>query len=59
MPAAEQDKSMSPAHITKNIGLAQKIFAEPIDLWGGEWWYWRHKQGDDSIWKAVQQAIAE
>jgi hypothetical protein len=57
MPAEEQAKSMSPAQIKQNIAAARRIKAQPIDLWGGEWWYWRHKQGDETIWQAVRQAI--
>lgn len=58
MDATEQDKSMSAAQIARNIELAKRIKAAPIDLWGGEWWYWRHKHGDDSIWRAVKSAIS-
>ena len=58
MPNAEQDKSMSVAHIQDNVRLARKINAPPIDLWGGEWWYWRLKQGDPSIWQAVLTACS-
>lgn len=57
MSFSEQDKSMSPAQITMNIRLAQKINASPIDLWGAEWWYWRLQQGDNSVWRAVQQSL--
>lgn len=57
MDNAEQARSMSPAHIKRNIELAKRIKAYPIDLWGGEWWYWRHLQGDDTIWGAVAESI--
>lgn len=57
MPTEEQNKSMSPAIIHRNIQLAKRVKAYPIDLWGGEWWYWRHLQGDDSIWDAVQHSL--
>ena len=57
MTTEEQAKSMSPSQIADNVRLAQAIKASPIDLWGGEWWYWRHLQGDDSIWEAVAQAV--
>lgn len=58
MDISEQDKSMSVKHIAKNIALAQKIGAYPIDIWGSEWWYWRHKKHNDpSIWRAVKKAI--
>jgi hypothetical protein len=58
MSSEEQDKSMSPTNIRRNIQLAKRVKAYPIDLWGGEWWYWRHMQGDDSIWEAVRSSIA-
>jgi hypothetical protein len=49
---------MSPSQIKENIRLARKIKAIPIDLWGGEWWYWRLvKYKDPSIWEEVQSAI--
>lgn len=57
MSAEEQDKSMSPAHIQRNVSLARRVNAPPIDLWGGEWWYWRFQQGDETIWRAVQTAL--
>jgi len=55
----EQAKSMNPEQIAHNLRLALKIKAYPIDLWGGEWWYWRHLQGDDTIWYAVEAGIRE
>jgi hypothetical protein len=55
----EQDKSMSAEHIRKNVALARKTGLYPIDLWGGEWWYWRYKcVHDPSIWLAVRSALA-
>lgn len=58
MSPAEQDRSMSTEHIAKNIRLGRAIHAAPIDLWGGEWWYWRLKhEHDPSIWRAVSSAI--
>jgi hypothetical protein len=58
MPVAEQSKSMNPAQIAKNVELAHATGCSPIDLWGSEWWYWRSRQGDDSIWQAVKEAIS-
>jgi hypothetical protein len=55
--AEEQDKSMDITQIKRNISLAEKVGAYPIDLWGGEWWYWRLKHGDASIWQAVRAAL--
>jgi hypothetical protein len=57
MTKKEQDKSMNISQIQLNIKLGKAIKASPYDLWGAEWWYWRHLQGDDSIWKAVKKAI--
>jgi hypothetical protein len=57
MSSDEQDKSMSVSQIAHNINLAQAVKAKPVDLWGGEWWYWRHLHGDDSIWMTVKHAI--
>lgn len=58
MPITEQDKSMSKQQIAKNIKEAASISAYPVDLWGGEWWYWRTIQHDDpSIWYAVEQSL--
>jgi hypothetical protein len=54
---AEQDKSMSVRHIRRTIAAARKTGLYPIDIWGAEWWYWRHLQGDDSIWNAVRQSL--
>ncbi|HSX05884.1 MAG TPA: hypothetical protein VLF69_05420 [Candidatus Saccharimonadales bacterium] len=59
MLTTEQDKSMNVEQIKQNIRAGQKTHLYPIDLWGGEWWYWRHKQGDDSIWEAVQHSLQE
>jgi len=58
MPVSEQDRSMGPSQIAKNIALARRIKAWPIDVWGGEWWFWRLTvKHDASIWEAVQRAL--
>jgi hypothetical protein len=60
MSVPEQNKSMSVADIRKNVALARKTKLYPIDLWGGEWWYWRFKQvHDPNIWLAVQTTLRE
>lgn len=51
-----QDESMNVGQLASNIAQAKHIGAYPIDLWGSEWWYWRHSQGDDTIWKTVETA---
>lgn len=57
MDTTEQDKSMSTAQIASNIAQAKATRLQPVDLWGGEWWYWRLKQGDSSIWQAVRKSL--
>lgn len=58
MSAEEQARSMGPEQIRTNVELAKKTDCRPIDLWGGEWWYWRYKQGDTSVREAVKEAIS-
>lgn len=57
MNREEQDKSMSPLHIEKNIAWAQRIGASPIDFWGAEWWYWLWLHGDKTITKTVENNL--
>jgi hypothetical protein len=54
---AEQDKSMSLMHIAASFQKARQTGLQPVDIWGSEWWYWRHIHGDDSIWEAVQKQV--
>jgi hypothetical protein len=55
----EQDRSMGPAQIARSIHLGRATGLYPIDLWGAEWWYWRLKHGDASIWDAVRQSLTQ
>lgn len=57
MDSEEQAKSMSTEQLQRNITHAKATKLYPIDLWGGEWWYWRALHGDDSIWRAVSEAV--
>lgn len=57
MSMSEQDKSMGLDQIQHNIQTCQKSGLFPMDLWGGEWWYWRHVQGDNTIWEVVKKSI--
>jgi hypothetical protein len=59
MPVEEQDESMSVNQIRENVHLAKSTRLYPIDLWGGEWWYWRLKvKKDPTIWQTVKEAIS-
>lgn len=59
MPIEEQNKSTSPDQLAKNIQLGRKTNLYPIDLWGGEWWYWRYKNGDSSIYEAIKSSLID
>jgi hypothetical protein len=60
MPIEEQDKSMSIDQLKINISLANKTYMSPIDLWGGEWWYWRKTVlNDPTIWNTVSKLLAD
>lgn len=59
LSVAEQNKSMSPEQIGKNIRFARQIGLRDIYLWGGEWWYWRQAQGDPTIWQTVKAQLVE
>lgn len=52
---AEQDETMSVAHIRKNFAYARQTGLAPYYLWGLEWWYWRRLQGDESVWSAIRE----
>lgn len=57
MSKSEQMKSMSIQQIKQNIRLAYKTGLNPIDLWGGEWWYWCHLRGDNTIIDSVLRSM--
>lgn len=59
MPTSEQGKSMSTAQIEKNVAIAKATKLRTIDVWGGEWWYWRSLKGDTSIAEAAQKALTK
>jgi hypothetical protein len=55
----EQDESMGPRQIRRNIAAAQTIKAYPVDLWGGEWWYWRSRISHDPLpYDTVRAAVS-
>lgn len=55
--SAEQDKSMGPQQLQQSMRRAKATRLYPIDLWGAEWWYWRHLHGDESTWQTVLTAL--
>ena len=55
---SEQEKSMSHKQLKFNLEFARKTNLFPIDLWGGEWWYWRKvKFNDQEAWKLVKELL--
>lgn len=59
MTTEQQNESMPPERIAKNIAWAKRVGAYPIDFWGAEWWYWRWLHGDRTIWNTVQRNVAK
>jgi len=58
MTIKEQDESMDIKRVKKQMVFAEQIGFKTIDLWGGEWWYWRKEVlKDPSIWDAVKSHI--
>jgi Beta-galactosidase len=54
----EQSKSMNSKRLTERIKYGKDIGFKDIDLWGGEWWYWRKvKFNDPSLWETVRANI--
>lgn len=53
----EQSKSMDAERLAERIEYAKGTGFRDIDLWGGEWWYWRLKKfNDPSIWNTIKNA---
>ena len=49
---------MSHKQLKFNLEFARKTNLFPIDLWGGEWWYWRKvKFNDQEAWKLVKELL--
>jgi hypothetical protein len=54
---ADQNITMSQKDVELNLEYAKRIGIKEVYLWGGEWWYWRLKKGDPSIWDTVRSGI--
>lgn len=48
LPIKEQFKSMNTVKFRQAIIFAEQTGLYPIDLWGGEWWYWLLKIHNNS-----------
>jgi hypothetical protein len=52
---AEQNKSMDAARLKTRIQYGMDTGYRDIDLWGGEWWYWRKVYyHDDTLWNVIK-----
>jgi len=52
---AEQNKSFDADRFRSTTAFAKQTGIRHIDLWGGEYWYYRWKiLGDDSVWRAAK-----
>lgn len=57
---AEQSKSMDSKRLKERIHYGVATGFRDIDLWGGEWWYWRKTAlNDDSLWETVRTETAK
>src|SRR5665213_3276918 len=53
---AEQNKSMNATRLKQRIVYAEKTGFRDIDLWGGEWWYYRLVHNHDpSLWNVIKE----
>ena len=52
----EQSKSFDADEVRARVEFAKRTGMKTIDLWGGEYWYYRMvKLGDDSVWNAARE----
>jgi len=54
----EQNRSMSPAQMYRNVDFARQIGLDEGYLWGAEWWYWRKTvKNDPTIWEVAKDIV--
>jgi hypothetical protein len=55
----EQKISMNPQRFHDVIAYTHKTGIPYIDMWGGEWWYWRKVVRDDpAMWNTIKDMLA-
>jgi len=60
MSDSEQAMSMDKEQIKMCIAFAKKSGMNYMDLWGGEWWYWRKtKVQDIALWSVVNSEVTD
>jgi hypothetical protein len=56
---SEQNKTMDADKLRQAVEWAVGLGLSPIDLWGGEWWYWRkYTLGEPSVWDEAKQLFS-
>lgn len=53
-PLDEQFETMNVPHFESNIDFARRTGADEVYLWGVEWWYWLHEQGNEDFYTAAK-----
>lgn len=58
MTVEEQNKSMDATRVKRQLRFAQDAGFKTIDMWGGEWWYWKKTKTDNpEIWEIIKKEI--
>jgi len=56
--AREQNESMDAKRLRERISYGKNTPFRDIDLWGGEWWYWRKTHfHDPSLWEVIKEEV--
>ncbi len=55
----EQGQSMDPGQLKSIVKFAENTGMSTIYLWGGEWWYWRLTEFNDTmLWQTVKDVYS-
>lgn len=56
----EQDETMTAQRLRQHVEYAKDTGIRKVDLWGGEWWYWRKVKWDDpQLWETARELYAQ
>jgi len=59
MSTEEQNTSMNNEEIKKSVAYAKESGIAYVDMWGAEWWYWRHIAANDKKLTNIIHTIVE
>ncbi|MCA9347419.1 beta-galactosidase [Candidatus Saccharibacteria bacterium] len=60
MDDQEQALSMNSDQLKRCVQFAKDSGMKYMDLWGGEWWYWRKTtRGDHELWATVKSLVSD